>query len=203
MLSGLGLLFLGDEDLSRDTSHLDRGHSGGVPVWTGGKAGPAVRVQTEEVSPGPRLGRGGNVEAQPGPEAWPGGRCPVGVLRTVLFSGGLVQARPGPPEVSQRAQRVLLGLSCCLSRPSVCQPVPSVDPVGRGPGSGGCLRSSRFRVRGMVSEQVWGMGTRGNGDLGGREGSEGERWWGAREGPALPLTSCHGPARTVTPGCRG
>lgn len=132
VLSGLGLLFPGDEDLSRDTSHLDRGHSGGVPVWTGGEAGPAVRVQTEEVCPGPRLGRGGNVRAQPGPEAWCGGRCPWVFSGLCCFrEAGAGQARPsqGLPESSAGAAGVVL------------LPAPSVDP-----------RGVRARVRGLPRE---------------------------------------------------
>lgn len=31
-------------------------------MGTGREAGPAVRVQTEEVSPGPKVGRGENVK---------------------------------------------------------------------------------------------------------------------------------------------
>lgn len=117
---------------------------------------------------------------------------PRGCSQDCAVSGGLVQARPGPPEVSRRAQRGLLGLSCRLSRPSVSL-CPAWTTVGRGPGSGGCLRSSRSGSEGWSASMSGAWDVRGNGSVGGREAGHGEARWGARGGPALPLTCCHGP----------
>lgn len=129
----------------------------------------------------------------------------MGVLRTALFRE--VWCRPGPalpslPESSAGAAGVVLP-----PESSVCQPVPSVDHRGARARVGGLPQELTFRVRGMVSEHVGGMGRererrRGRERGGPRRGTVGST---GRARPALPCPSLAATdleAWSLTPGAR-